>query len=103
MLTSQVFGVPLPHTQEITEQEDIAIADESSVSSQADNLPDQTCDTTILSDETDQDQPLSVILATAGKLYDDVMAGVIPVESLQDSDILQAISQKLATQRCITC
>ena len=46
-------------------------------------------------DNTSQTQSAPDILTAAGKLYDDLMAGTLSLETLQDSQIVVEIAQQL--------
>ena len=85
MLTSEVFGIPLPDTQQVIEQEEDATTAPDHQSNQSDPPePDETPGT-IPTDNTSQTQSTPDILTAAGKLYDDLIAGTPSLETLQDS------------------
>ena len=87
LLTSEVFGVALPGTQQVSEPDHD--------SSQLGSLePDSTPGSRPPIDN-DQSQGTPDILIAAGKLYDDLMAGTISAETLQDSATIEAIAQQL--------
>ena len=85
MLTSEVFGIPLPGTQQVIEQEE-----DATTSPEPDENPG-----TRPTDNTSQTQSAPDILTAAGKLYDDIMAGTLSLETLQDSHIVEEIAQQL--------
>lgn len=88
MLTSQVFGVAIPGTQQVSETDH--------ESNQCGSMDPISTPGTRPSDGNDQTQESPDILAAAGELYDDLMTGKISVETLQDSAIIDAIAQQLS-------
>ena len=85
MLTSEVFGIPLPGTQQVIEQEEDATTVPDHQSNQSNPPEPDENPGTRPTDNTSQTQSSPNKLTAAGKLYDDLMAGTLSLETLQDS------------------
>ena len=89
MLISEVFAIPLPGTQQVIEQEEDATTAPYHQSNQSDlPEPDENSGTRP-TDNTSQTQSSPDILTAAGKLYNDLMAGTLSLETLQDSHMVE--------------
>ena len=94
MLTSVVFGTPLPDTQQVIEQKEDATTAPDHQSNQSDLPEPDENPGTRPTDNTSQTQLAPDILTGADKLYDDLMAGTLSLATLQDAYIVEAIAQQ---------
>ena len=95
MLTSEVFGIPLPGTQQVIEQDEDATTAPCHQSSQSyPPEPDENPGTRPTYN-TSQTQSVLNILTDTGKRYDDPMSGTLSLETLQDSHIVKEIAKQL--------
>lgn len=83
MLTSQAFGIAMANAQQT--------GNSKSSNTDAEESP--------CISEDDGGNEFPELLNSAKELYDGLMNGAIQVESLQDSDIVMAISQQLAEEK----
>ena len=98
MLTSEVFGIPLPGTQQVIEHND-AKTSPYHQSNQCDPPEPDENPCTRPTYNTSQTQSAPNIFTVARKLYDDLMAGTLSLETLQDSHIVEEITQQLVQDK----
>lgn len=93
MLVCQVFNLPLPNGSDKQDDEEVGIG--PSASEVENNYPSESDEVAAENGSVTSGEPFPELLNAAGTLYDDIMAGSISVDSLQNSDILQSISQQI--------
>ena len=93
MITSKAFDIPVSHMTAVQEgQEQVDINEEEPAHELQESVTLEPDQATL---ERIDDLSLPEVLTTAGKLYDNLMEGSTTLESMQNSQVLQVINQKL--------
>ena len=98
-LISEVFGIPLPGTQQVIEHEEDVTTAPDHQSNQSDPPEPHEHPGTRPTENTSQKQSAPDILTAAGKLYNDLMTETLSLETLQDSHIVEEIAQQLVQSK----